>query len=365
MNELITVDVNDPDFIAKVRLANSLHGDAKALVHVGSYALTSGFDKLEALLKDDQWRECGFKSIGELTDSIRFDKDIRFAAEKRKRLLVLFEEANRREEEAKREKLSNRKLAKMLGTSEKTVRRDTAANAAPGKKNTNQNKGGKTTTAANAALGLSGGQVAKLKAKQEARPEAAAQREKRMEEINAANRNLPGGLRCSIIYADPPWRYENPPMGGGNRSIENHYPTMTLEEICALGVASRAAEDAVLYLWATAPKLFECMSVIAAWGFTYRTNLVWAKDKIGMGYHVRNQHELLLIAKRGAVPPPLPADRPSSIVYADRLEHSEKPEIFAEMIEGWYPKLAKMELFRRGAARPGWEVWGNQARAAE
>lgn len=187
-------------------------------------------------------------------------------------------------------------------------------------------------------------------------------RDERIEKIAKANRDLPTGTRYPVIYADPPWRYEHPPMGG-NRVIENHYPTMPLEEICALNVSALAGDDAVLYLWATAPKLAECMTVIEAWGFVYRTNLVWVKDKIGMGYYARNQHELLLVARRGELPPPKEADRLSSVVHADRVEHSAKPAVFHELIERWYPNLPKIELFSR-APRSGWDAWGNQAEAA-
>ena len=183
-------------------------------------------------------------------------------------------------------------------------------------------------------------------------------------EISKGNSELGTERRYSVIYADPPWRYENPPMGGTNRSIENHYPTMSLEEICALPVGDVATEDSILYLWATAPKLAECLQVIKAWGFEYRTNFVWVKDKIGMGYHARNQHELLLVAKRGAIPPPAVADRVSSVIYAERTEHSAKPVEFYELIESFYPNLTKIELFCRSTPRDGWDVWGNQAIAA-
>jgi N6-adenosine-specific RNA methylase IME4 len=182
----------------------------------------------------------------------------------------------------------------------------------------------------------------------------------RLEEIGDAAELGALGKSWPIILADPPWRYENPPIGASNRSVENHYPTMSLEEIATLRIDEIAANDAVLYLWATAPKLRECMEVIKAWGFVYRTNLVWIKDKIGMGFHARNQHELLLIAKRGSIPPPAEDDRVSSVVYADRLEHSVKPAIFYELIERFYPTLPKIELFARGA-REGWASWGNQA----
>ena len=106
-------------------------------------------------------------------------------------------------------------------------------------------------------------------------------------------------------------------MGSTDRSIENHYPTMTIDEISALPVRDLCTDDAMLYLWATAPKLVECFAVIKAWGFDYRTNLVWDKEAIGMGYHARNQHEILLVAKRGDIPPPAPGTQPSS-VYRER-----------------------------------------------
>jgi N6-adenosine-specific RNA methylase IME4 len=183
-----------------------------------------------------------------------------------------------------------------------------------------------------------------------------AKRDKRIEETKESA-VLSG--QYPIILADPPWKYENPPMGGGNRSIENQYPTMTLEEICALPVADICMDDALLYLWATAPKLAECVQVIEAWGFEYRTNFVWVKDKIGMGYHARSQHELLLVAKKGKIPPPPVEARVSSVIYADRTEHSVKPAAFHELIESMYPELPRIELFSR-KKREGWAHWGNE-----
>lgn len=165
-----------------------------------------------------------------------------------------------------------------------------------------------------------------------------------------------------VIYADPPWRYEHPPMGSSSRSIENHYPTMTVDEICALPVAEVAADDSVLLLWATAPKLWECCEVMAAWGFTYRTCLVWVKDKIGMGYWARNRHELLLVGCRGGMSPPLPENRFDSVIDAPRRGHSAKPEKVYEIIERMFPDAPKLELFSR-SQRDGWAAWGNQVGA--
>lgn len=160
----------------------------------------------------------------------------------------------------------------------------------------------------------------------------------------------------SVLYADPPWRYEHnetPDL----RAVENQYPTMTAEEIAALDVP--AASDAVLFLWATNPKLIEALAVMDAWGFDYRTNACWVKDRFGMGYYVRGQHELLLIGKRGEIRAPEPADRPSSVLAADRREHSRKPDEFYDLIERMYPEHSKVELFAR-RPRGGWESWGNQ-----
>ena len=149
-----------------------------------------------------------------------------------------------------------------------------------------------------------------------------------------------------------------------NRAIEAHYPTMPLEDICALPVQEIACDDAVLYLWATAPKLVEAMSVIEAWGFEYRTNMVWDKEIIGMGYWARSQHELLLIAKRGEIPPPAAGTQPPSVYRERRGEHSAKPAYYYEMIEAAYPGLRKIELFCR-TPRAGWAVHGNQSLVIE
>jgi N6-adenosine-specific RNA methylase IME4 len=171
-----------------------------------------------------------------------------------------------------------------------------------------------------------------------------------------------GKERWPIIYADPPWRYEHPALATPNRAIENHYPTMTLEEICALPVAALASDDALLFMWATAPKLAECMKVIEAWGFQYRTCAVWDKEIIGTGYYFRNQHELLLVAKRGNIPHPAAGTQASSVYRERRNDHSVKPTFFHEMIERLYPELPKIELFAR-QARPGWAAWGNEIAA--
>jgi N6-adenosine-specific RNA methylase IME4 len=163
-----------------------------------------------------------------------------------------------------------------------------------------------------------------------------------------------------LIYADPPWQLGNP---DGAHAPEQHYPTMPLAEITAL--RPPATEDACLLLWAVNCLLPEALQVIEAWGFSYKTNLVWVKPAVGLGVWSRNRHELLLVAGRGSLAPPDPELRPDSVLNAARGRHSEKPAGFYELIERSYPRLSKLELFARGRPRPGWTAWGNQTEPAK
>ncbi|MGC2077984.1 MAG: MT-A70 family methyltransferase, partial [Xanthobacteraceae bacterium] len=115
----------------------------------------------------------------------------------------------------------------------------------------------------------------------------------------------------------------------------------------------------MLLLWVTAPFLQQAFDVIAAWGFTYSSNLVWVKDRIGTGFWCRNQHEHLLIGRRGRFRAPKPADRPLSVIAAPRREHSRKPDEVYEIVERAYPDVPKIELFAR-QRRPDWDVFGDE-----
>jgi len=168
--------------------------------------------------------------------------------------------------------------------------------------------------------------------------------------------HLPDG-KFNVIYADPPWKYEFSPSA--SRAIENYYPTMTLEELKQLEIP--AAEDAVLFLWATPPKLVEALELMQAWGFRYVTCAVWDKEKVGMGHWFRQQHELLLVGVKGTFFPPLVGRRFPSVIKSPHTEHSKKPEIVYEIIETMFPKGRYLELFGR-SRRKGWAVWGNEMR---
>lgn len=170
---------------------------------------------------------------------------------------------------------------------------------------------------------------------------------------------LPDGV-YDVIYADPPWQYgpENPQ--GGPTSL--HYPSMDLQELCEMPLPN-LAEDAVLFMWVTNPMLKKAFMVVEAWGFDYKTNMVWIKTDLkrpGSGYYVRGRHEFLFIATRGSFTPRnVHASPIGSYFEAPLGEHSEKPKIMYEWIETLYPDCSYIELFARDE-REGWEVWGNE-----
>jgi len=193
---------------------------------------------------------------------------------------------------------------------------------------------------------------------------AEAKRKERIEkivEISQGNEALDISKKYPVILCDPPWRYDYAETE--NRAIENQYPTMALEEICALPVADIAHDDSIVFMWTTSPKLEESFKVMAAWGFTYRTCAVWDKELIGMGYYFRQQHELLLVGTKGNLPTPAPSERVSSVIREKRGEHSAKPNVMYEIIESMYQDFSKIELFCR-SPRKGWDVWGNQSNVA-
>lgn len=161
--------------------------------------------------------------------------------------------------------------------------------------------------------------------------------------------------KFDVLYADPPWKYDF--SKSDNRAIENQYPTMDVSEICNLSVPS--AENCVLFLWTPMPKLKEGLKVMEAWGFEYKTGMVWVKDKIGMGYYIRGKHELILIGTKGNSLIPEPKNRPDSVIIAPRTKHSEKPKSVYGIIEKMYPDLRYVELFARNGTS-GWDSWGDE-----
>lgn len=164
--------------------------------------------------------------------------------------------------------------------------------------------------------------------------------------------------KFNIIYADPPWKHEH--CYTDSRRVDNKYPTMSYEQLAKLDIDSIAADDCLLFVWAVSPKLDEALNLIRRWGFIYRTSFVWIKPSIGMGIYGRLRHELLLVARRGNIPVPLPENRSDSVIEAPRTGHSRKPAIVYGMIERMYPDLPKIELFARNSS-PDWKSWGYEA----
>lgn len=142
---------------------------------------------------------------------------------------------------------------------------------------------------------------------------------------------------------------------------------MLVEDIKKLPIKDLGEDNSVLFLWATAPKLKECLEVMNEWGYEYRTCAIWDKEVIGMGYWFRNQHEILLIGLRGKFSPPEPSARDRSVYRQKRDEHSKKPTYFRKWISDNFPNATKIELFARkpnmlfdAEHYDGWDVWGNE-----
>jgi N6-adenosine-specific RNA methylase IME4 len=176
------------------------------------------------------------------------------------------------------------------------------------------------------------------------------------------------GLRFATILADPPWRFTNKT---GKIAPEHkrlsRYGTMTLDEIASLPVADCAAATAHLYLWCPNALLPEGLRVMEAWGFRYKSNLVWHKvrkdggsDGRGVGFYFRNVTELVLFGVRGKNARTLaPGRRQVNLLATRKREHSRKPDEQYALIEACSPG-PYVELFGRGT-RKGWTTWGDQA----
>lgn len=177
-----------------------------------------------------------------------------------------------------------------------------------------------------------------------------------------------GSRRFSTVLADPPWQFQNKT---GKVAPEHkrlaRYGTMTLDDIKALPVAAIVKPTAHLYLWVPNALLPDGLAVMAAWGFTYKSNLVWHKvrkdggsDGRGVGFYFRNVTELVLFGVRGKNARTLaPGRRQVNYLSSRKREHSRKPDELYPLIEACSPGPF-VELFARGA-QPGWESWGNQA----
>jgi N6-adenosine-specific RNA methylase IME4 len=177
-----------------------------------------------------------------------------------------------------------------------------------------------------------------------------------------------GTQRFHTVLADPPWQFQNKTgkVAPEHKRL-NRYGTMTLDEIYDLPVTSICVEPAHLYLWVPNALLPEGLRVMAAWGFQYKSNLIWHKvrkdggpDGRGVGFYFRNTTEIILFGVRGKDARTLaPGRRQVNIIKSMKREHSRKPDEQYKIIEACSPGPF-VELFARGP-REGWITWGNQA----
>lgn len=175
--------------------------------------------------------------------------------------------------------------------------------------------------------------------------------------------------KFKIIYADPPWSYNQrwslkhhkTRFGGG---ACNYYKLMTTDQICNLNVSDIADDNCVLFLWVTFPRLQESFRVMEAWGFTYKTvGFTWIKTNkndgrpfFGVGFYTKSNAEVCLLGTKGKMKPI--SNSVSSAIISPRQEHSRKPDEVRDRIVQLYGDVPRIELFARQKTK-GWEVWGN------
>jgi N6-adenosine-specific RNA methylase IME4 len=191
-----------------------------------------------------------------------------------------------------------------------------------------------------------------------------ASKHKRIRDRAAMNRAVLGPF--PLIYADPPWRFEVYSEKGLDRTPDQHYPTLSDEELMAFLVAGKpvreiASSAAALLMWCTSSNVHRALPIMGAWGFTFKSSAVWVKDKPGLGLVFRNQHELLLYGTKGDMPGP--QWQPNSVFSYPVGEHSAKPPEIRAAIERMYPDFdasTRLELFGRGDIK-GWTAYGYEA----
>ena len=169
--------------------------------------------------------------------------------------------------------------------------------------------------------------------------------------------------RYEIVYADPPWDYKGQLQHAGPGSADTggavrHYPTVVLADLKKLDVGGIAAENSLLFLWATNPHLDQAIDLGKAWGFAWATvAFVWDKGRVNPGFYTMSQCELCLVFKRGKIPRPRGRRNVRQLVCAERGPHSAKPEEVRRRIDAMFPSQSRIELFARRRVS-GWDSWG-------
>ena len=176
--------------------------------------------------------------------------------------------------------------------------------------------------------------------------------------------------KYNIIYADPPWTFETYSDKGKDKSAENHYPCMNIDDIYNLPVKDIADKDCILFMWVTYPLLKEGIKTMEEWGFTYKTcGFSWIKKNKksdifsdgglfwGLGYWTRSNNEICLLATKGK--PKRVGKGVHQVVMSKIQRHSQKPDVVKDRIVELCGDVPRIELFARQATK-GWDVWGNE-----
>lgn len=169
--------------------------------------------------------------------------------------------------------------------------------------------------------------------------------------------------KYSVIYCDCPWDYGGRKQHGSkdaNKSVEDHYPTMKLDELRKLRISDICEPNCVIFLWTSSPHLEQAIELLKAWGFKYKTiAFVWDKQKLNPGAYTMSQCEICLVATKGTIPKPRGTRNERQFLSSLRGRHSEKPAEIRTRISRMFPTQRKIELFARNATE-GWAVWGNE-----
>jgi N6-adenosine-specific RNA methylase IME4 len=229
-----------------------------------------------------------------------------------------------------------------------------------------------------------------------ARKQRRAERERALGSATAQAMDQLGARRFPVLYVDWPSRIEPWSRETGlNKAADNHFSTMPLAEVIAFALP--AADNCVMFMWIAAewfgeryPDTGDMQAILTSKGFQYRAHCIWDKGnedgtgQMGLGHWFRYEHEVLVVGVRGEIPAPSPGMQWRSMIRhprirrADgRIDHSRKPEIFAEMITAYFPTAPKLEMFYRAFDDPaaeairrakreatGWHFWGNEVEAA-
>jgi N6-adenosine-specific RNA methylase IME4/predicted transcriptional regulator len=354
--ELMIPDENMPtDFVES---PNTVHGRLMESVHLSGYTMARACKELEWLLDDDRWQKIGkgFDHVNDFLKTIDLS-EFKISIERRKSLA------------SKLQKLqaSQRATARTLGVDQATIHYDLKSdeNSSPPKAiplpiQREIDDSDENSSPPPSIIRQSGVEAAQA-------AERAAQKEEKLEErktryddltmnvcsIMDLHELITKGIKFRTIYADPPWKYSNQ---GTRASTDNHYKTMTIDEMLALPIEKLAEDNAHLHLWTTNAFIFECHKILKAWGFEYKSIFVWVKPQMGIGNYWRMSHEFMILGVRGSLT--FQNKNHKSWIELKRGEHSAKPDEIRKIIEEVSPS-PRLELFGRKEI-PNWVVWGNQ-----